>query len=273
MSKRERAILLVVMLVVYFGITHDQKVKLGNDNYEIISTARPLAVMLVEANKTGKFSDQDRVLIDDINKVIDVNLVTSTKKDGVALYWSGKLVRNGYTHQQYKDYLKAFFSLSMRYPRVVLRERWGTFERSISFFKRSHTQNVGGARTLLPDNNAKKTYFAANYVLANPVLAKERTKLINTFNIGDCKHWYQKLIYTIFWSPAPEIVLFCGLFIFYLIRKNWFNGLLLSGLLVRLVLIFLTSPADWYMYFHSYLFMGQFLLVMFLCKWYRKRQL
>ena len=273
MSRRERAFLILIMAFVYFGIAHDQKTKLGNDNYEIISTARPLAVAVIEANKTGGFSERDRVLIDTINKVVDVNLITSTKQDGVGLYWTGKLVRHGYTHQQYKDYLKAFFVLSTRYPKVVLRERLNTLDRSISFFKRSNVQNVLGARTLLPDNNAKKRYFAANYILAKPVLAKERMRFIDTFNIGQCKRWYQKLIYTIFWSPAPEIVLFIGLFVFFLARKMWFDGFLISGLLIRFVLVFLTSPADWYMYFHSYLFLGQFLFIMWFCKWYKERQL
>lgn len=85
-------------------------------------------------------------------------------------------------------------------------------------------------------------------------------------NVGNCNNWIQRLIYTFFWSPAIEITIFIFLFIYSFIKRNWFVAILSSSLMVKLFIIFLTSPAPWYMYLHSYLFMGQFLVVMWLFK-------
>lgn len=271
-SKLERSFIIAFAIIVYSLIAYNQKINLGNDNYEIISTARPLVAAVVEANKNGYFNPEDQLLINDIDKVVNVKNITDTKENGEKLYWDKKLVRKGYTHEQYKEYLKAFFKLSLRYWKAVCLERWDIFNKSVSFFKKSHVQNVKGAKTLLPDNKAKELYYNAQYPLALPIIAKVRTKFINSMDVGysDNNNWFQKAIYTFFWSPAIEIAIFIGLFIYSFIKRNWFISILTSGLIFKLAIICLTSPAPWYMYFHSYLFMGQFLVVMWLFNKYGK---
>lgn len=276
LSASERRRIIAGTLLVFLALHTWQQRGLGNSNYEIVSLARPLTEAVREAGKSGKFSAEDQPLIDAIDKVVKVDMIFEKKNSsGEGLYWSG-FTRQNYSDDDYKNLLKAFVDLSLRYPETVWHERSTLFMNSLSWWGKKHYTNVDAAADLeLGNNNATAAFVGKrgdyHWILTEPVI-QARSKAIRILGIQFLSGVPQKLVYSVFWSPLPEILMFLGILVYCLVKRRWFESLILGSFFFRIGVIFLTSPTGWYMYFHSFLFMGQVLMVCAACCWLHRRR-
>lgn len=101
----------------------------SGDKYGITSIVLPMAPLLTQADENREASDLKD--IDVIDKVIDTRKMIdgyAKGKSGINIFWSEpKLVKSGYTNEEYSECKKAYYHLIMKYPQVFFKERIHTF--------------------------------------------------------------------------------------------------------------------------------------------------
>lgn len=236
-SARRKIIGIVCILSCFFTLDYVQKKKLGNSNYEIISTLRPLCELVRHADES------DAKELEELDKVVFVQKILDSKDNGEALYWRGDVVRNGYSKEDYAAYLKAFFILALRHPKIVAKERIKIFIQTSNFTGKTAVTNVGGTSWLenfKNDSHAGKKQFG-NYTHNQPIFNKARKFIL--------KIWVNPHTYRIVWNPIIPMCFLFAAWIYCLAKRRWYFFLLLSGEAVRVILSFLTAPAHWFMYY------------------------
>ena len=252
----------IFMLLLTFLCIHSyQNFKLGNSNYKIVSTLRPLIKVIRASDK-----ERDAALLNDINKVLDIEFIYQDKDNrlGEALYWTGKLVRKNYTQEDYSEYLNAFFRICARYPLTVCRERISIFLRAVGLYG-WHVTNVSPASRLfhIEDENMRKDVyekFRTIWIFNKPIFPELREKLINF--LGMQKPDRTKLLpYRIVYNSFIPIVILIILQIILFLKRRWLAGFILVALNLKTVVIFLTEPSLWFMYWLSQYYIGYICLI------------
>lgn len=265
-SNMKKVLCIVILAIGFLNINNLQKYELGNSNYEIISLLRP-CVELVRAADCE--ADADELAI--IDKVTDLEVIRNNPTfNGEELYWNTECVRNknnnpydDYTDKDYSAYLRAFIKLSLKYPEVVIKERWNMFLTGSGITGESRT-NVSSAAALFEINNeswAAKIILSKGRIANLPVLKKTRSTVINILGIRNNKGNVIVWLYRIVWNAIiPEIILLYA-WIKMLIKKKWFFAGICSAVLIRLPVVVLTQPSPWIMYVLSFYFLGYVFLV------------
>ena len=228
---------ILFIILGFFATDKMQKKVLGNSNYEIISVLRPLTE-LVRNSDTN-----DAELLESLEKVINVQAIFDyPNENGEQLYWNGKTVKSGYSKDDYKVFLKSFFILSLRHPEVVAKERIRMFALTSAFMGKTNV--INSATTGIADFDKSSNSGIARfgtYPHSKPVFNKLRALLINI--------WTNNITYRLLWNPVIPILFLFAAWIYCLVKQKWYFFILLSGEAIRVVLVFLTAPAPWFMYY------------------------
>lgn len=271
--KKEKAIAVVLLGIMFVGVTVAQEKMLHSDNYKIISTLRPVAELVKVADK-----DIDRNELIAIDKVINLSTIYKNPgANGESLYWAHHVVRNEYTRQDYKDYIKSAINLSYKYPLVVFHERIRVLMASSSM-NNIATNNTYGARTLFYKKklgnmtDGSKQYFQRLQAPASkPVFMKMREKVIRL--LGCMKSNFSLYpIYKLIWNHLLPTCFIIFFYIYQLFKKNYWVCSILLGLILKWPIIFFTSPSDWFMYYLSFYLIGYMILIYSLLYIYLKFQ-
>lgn len=272
--QKEKVATVALVCIMFFGITFAQEKMLHSDNYKLMSTLRPLAELIKVADKDG---DCDELA--SIDKVI--NLATVYKNPGAngeTLYWVYHVVRNNYTKQEYRNYIKSIVNLSYKYPVVVFNERYRVLLASSSMHNNIAINNTYGARTLFYKNklenmhDGSKQYFQKLQSPASkPVFMKMREKVIRL--LGCMKSDFSLYsMYKVIWNHLIPTCFIMVFFIYQGCKKNyWICGILI-GLILKWPIVFVTSPSGWFMYYLSFYLIGYMILVYSLLYYYLKFQ-
>lgn len=244
----------ILMLVVGFiGMTKWQSASLGNSNYKIISLLRPCAEVVRAADYTD-----DAYELEAINKVLDLEVIHNNPTcQGEWLYWNTSCVRQ-YSEEEYSGFLKAFVKLSIKYPKVVLTERWNVFAQGVGITGET-IENVSGSALLFEmdnENGSAWKFLSGDWLFNKPAFKQVRKALIyalgmRTYN-GEVIGAAKRLI----WNASLPIMFLVYAWIKFLIQKKWYLWFVCSAIIVRIPIVFLTAPASWIMYFLSFYFLG-----------------
>lgn len=251
MGKKMAIFCLVALLIGFGGIQHWQKASLGNSNYEIISTARQVAVLVRYSDQSA---DQQELLT--IGKVVDLKAILDNPKlNGEALYWDKKFVKKNYSKQEYHDYLKSIVKLTLKYPSVVFNERMDLFYHGAIV---PGVDNTATARLFDPksNNRAGVQFKNANWMANKPVLQNKRKKLINT--VADANHHKR---HTVIWSCLVPFMALAAVVFYFIKKRNWLIVILTGAIWAKVGVVILTAPSGWLMYYLSFYFLGYILLV------------
>lgn len=261
LSKKKRALGVVLILIFFGSLTSFQNHALKNSNYEIISTLRP-AVELIRHSDIEK--DADELMT--INQVVDVEKVKAhPDHNGEKAYWGDKVVRKNYTKKEYKEYLKAITHLSVRYPSVAWRERWDSFAATSGFWGDRQYKNIDTSiDMLIPgkdqyDNAFSKIVTVQKY----PVFSRFRAKFIHFMGMKRHGKLIQPL-HAIEWNIIVPMLALLIAFVKVLYQKKWMYAVILAFVLVKIPVVFLTAPSTWFMYYLSFYFLGYVLLDFYL---------
>ena len=119
---RKKVFCVVFLAAGFLGMNAWQNKELGNDNYKVMSLMRQCAVLARAANY-----DRDEEELYLIDKVVSLEEIQNNPEmNGEELYWEGA-VRDGYTEEEYGNFVKAIARLSLKYPKKLLEERWVLF--------------------------------------------------------------------------------------------------------------------------------------------------
>lgn len=210
--------------------------KYSGDRYEITGLIRPLVPLIYQAS-------QDNLDLQKIDKIFNVQKIIEgyeEGKNGGTLFWNkgeDSIIRNDYTKEEYDCLKSEYVKLIIKYPKVFIRERYDTF---ISSLYNSGPRTSG----LYDDSREIVIWFRESWKSNKPINLKLRTFVSRKLE-GETNS-----ISKYIWNFIPGIILIIvGLI--YTMKNNRKLFLLFFAINLRTVLVFLTAPATWFMYYYS----------------------
>lgn len=253
-SLRKKICCIAILFCGFYCVNTLQNISLNNENYKIMSVICPCTEVVRAADR-----QEDSQLLDTINKVVDLETIYNNPDlNGENLYWNSNVIRKNYTEKEYKKFIKAFVKLSMKYPKVVIKERWNVFVHTSGIEGDTFT-NVSMADTLFDNNDNNETakvMFESKFLANKPISRALRKAFINILGCRDMSGvpilWIQKVIWN---AIIPIVILILG-WVRLCIAREWYLWFILSLVLIKLPIIILTEPASWFMYVLSFYMIG-----------------
>lgn len=254
------AIIVMVLIVKQVNLHHGGEDK----SYNIIATIEQMTPLTIKA-----VEDNDKESLEKINKVLNVDVVLANKgQKGIRVYYAteGKSIRNIYTEEEYKEYMKTYCKLIIKYPTVFLNERINEY------------METNG---LIP-NKENNSYDTTNPVIENSMLNYHNRRLKGSFLINlnlrktviralECRSQgnymiTNKITYPVFWNTIPPTIVILITAIVLLFKKKIFKAIVLGSVLIKTALTFLTAPDSFFMYYFAEYLIGYLLLAYFIVK-------
>lgn len=254
-SIQKRLIIISAIIIGVLIINSKQELYLGTKDYEIMSTLRQATVLV-------RFTDpkKDEKELNDINKVLKIETIKNNKANGEALYWIYNVVRDDYSKLEYQKYLNALISLAIKYPKIVLGERINLFLDTSGIRGQRNGSNLYLINILSDNkNNSEVSLFfkeLGKKCILNKPINKELKK--QTANLICLER--NDFLYKIVWNIIPPIIAILIWGITMLLKRRWKEFLIFTVIIAKMVLIFLTAPSIYIMYYLSFYLMGYIII-------------
>lgn len=260
-SSLKKSVCIVLVILGFIGMNKWQNAELGNSNYQIISLMRPGVELVRAAN-----DEEDVEELAVMDKVTDLQVIRNNPSyNGETLYWSTDCVRNlndnpddDYTSDDYKNYVKAFIKLSLKYPRVVLAERAKLFIQGSGITGQT-VAYVDYAANLFEENSgnaAAEATLKKGWLANTPVVKHFRKYVIYALGGRKTDGATVDIIYRLVWNAIMPIIVLMYAWIKLLIQKKWDLWIISTAVITRIPIVILTQPAGWFMYLLSFYFLG-----------------
>ena len=157
----------------------------------------------------------------------------------------------------------AMVNLAKKYPKVVLTERWELFVKGSGWDADTVRCLPYSMEAYRPGSDIDSALILQNHQWPGntPISREVRERTIHFLGLrkmnGTLKQKSNKLLWNAF---IPEAVLLAAWLLCLALRKWWPFGLL-SAVLLKLPVVFLTEPARWFMYQLSFYLLGFTVLV------------
>lgn len=271
LSNKRKVGCILILVIGFLGVNKFQNWALGNSNYEVISLMRPCAELVRAAD-----SVEDAEILSEIDKVVSLEVIyDNPTANGELLYWSLNVVRPDYTDEDYSSFLKAFVQLSLRYPKVVIAERWNLFLSGSGITGNSFT-NVPAAAALFDSENESviaEAILNRGWIANTPIFETLRKNFINALGMRKSDGTYIDVLQRLIWNTViPMIVLICA-WVKCLIKRKWYLLGICTAICIRIPIVVLTQPSNWLMYELSFYFLGYVCLIYkLLLLWSEKKE-
>ena len=240
----------IPVIVSFMLIMFPQKYLTRNQSF-VESSSRnltvyvnPLSYMLTKDLK-GKNLDEN---LEKIDKVLSIDILKKYPSySGTPCFFApNSCVKSNYTKKEYKEFQKAYF--------VIIKDNFGLFlnTKYLNFIDASRIKQDYFTTFNIED----KTIFGDD-------LRKNVLKIIEGRSSSDSEiNIFNRAINNLFIPILGLLVVFViSIFI-----KN-LRMFLLSGMIIgNALIVFLTAPADYFMYYYNVFLIGNFLIVFYLLK-------
>ncbi len=257
LSNKKKWSCIFLMICIYSGINYAQNQILGNNSYKLISIIRPCTELVRAADR-----DKDAELLEDLSRAFYLDVIyNNPEENGEVLYWNYGAVNSEHTDEDYKACLKAFVRLCLKYPRVVIHERCNLFINSTGIRGRT-VSNVNQAYNFFDvdnGNNAAEEVKNAEWIANKPVFPILRKAMIYFLDMRIDNHGYA--LKRVVWNIIPPLIILIYFWCKTIQKKRWREVLLMTAVLVKIPIIILTQPSEWFMYFLSFYFLGYVVFV------------
>lgn len=213
--------------------------------------------------------EADNVSLEKFNKVYDVNNML-VRDD-----WIGRFRRKNLNDKDVSEFVLAYAKFIIKHPLAFLENRFISFARTnafvpninVSIFKSSNLFD-----TSLDTNNkyAYNLLHESKGRFMHP-LNRDLRKNIICFLEGNNAEGKTNIIFHIFWNSLIPIITLIGLFIFLVIKKKWYVSLIFLFVIIKLGIIFLATPENYFMYYFSEYILGYFCLSIIVCYLVKKK--
>lgn len=260
-NKKAIIIASTVVIILTVSIMKLNNYMIGNNNYSLTSTINSTSELVKKA--------KDKDLIKKIDKVLDTKYILENQDyNGEEYFWSGKVVKE-FTDKEYKEYLKAYVILSLKYPDKVIKSMWDIFfigGNGIGEKGKQATRNMlygSGTTDQLFDENTQTfehwSKIPSNY--KSPIFKNVRKKSI--LLLGGTNHERNiGFTHMLFWNYLIPIALILICIIVGIVKKDWIKVFLLFAIISRVFLLFIASPAPYFMYYLSVYLCGYVFFVL-----------
>ncbi len=227
-------------------------IKTHNDKYGLTIFVNPLSIM-VQNELKGKNIEED---LKNIDKVFDIEVLKKySSYTEIPSFWKGQLVKENYL-DHIKEFKKSYINIILNNPISFLKARYKTFVAS-SGIDENYLAFAPGIADYIYEVDKNK--IVNNEMIDNFINDNRFMKPINTdlkanievpiigLNLNTRSHI--QIIKLIFWNFMPIIFVLFLLMIYSIIKKYYFMAFICLSFLGRVVIIFLTSPGSYFMYF------------------------
>ena len=221
-----------------------------NTIYELTIYINPLSMMLQNDLK-GNNIDND---LKNLDKVMDINILKSNPSyKEIPAYWNNSnLIRNNF-EEHLSEFKKSYIRLVINNFDCFLKARMKTFLATSCMYEGNNGNMDSVVLSYCIDNGSSKEItnnFINNYKYMNPISKTVKYK-VESFLLGNSIQ-NNKLKFTfilIFWDLIPIVFIIFIFTILSLIKKEWQFLIMYMSLLGMLGIIFVTAPANYFMYY------------------------
>lgn len=264
-SLKDKSVLIFIIPLLFIAAASLITIKTTSPKYQIPPSLGALSMLLSN-------SDTNKVVVDKsdiatINHVIDVHTLVNDAayNDVPVLFWQGKL-KPGFENN-IRGYQQAFLKIALRNPIEFIKVKAKTFFASNSLDSH-YTPHIGnGIRFSEVDNTEFNWLFGSFYAsnkLSRPwdlALKLNITRsLLGINNRGQLIQPYAALV----WTVIPTLLFVLFLLGYSLIYKKWAYAIVLSLIVAKAILIFVSAPAGFFMYYFPTYIIGNFLVIFML---------
>jgi hypothetical protein len=262
---KKKILCILILNVGFVGVYAFQSSELGTSNYEVISVLRPAAELVRIADPI-----EDAESLRAIDEVARLDIIYQFPElNGELLYHYVGAVRSDYTKEDYSSFLKAVVKLTLKYPDVVVAERWNLFIKGSGITGESET-NVAHAAEVFDEGNGNAfaaEAFSFGWVANTPLSVNLRKGLINLLGQRNSDGTYFGVVQRVIWNSIIPMLLLTYAWIKMLAQKKWYWLLIFTAVLIRVPVVVLTQPSGWLMYELSFYFLGYVFLLYGLLIW------
>lgn len=279
---KKKVYIIFFILTGFIGINKIQTITLGNTDYKLVSIMRPCVELIRNANQA-----EDAGELSDINKVLDLNIVKEFPEyNGEQLYWSmgdkgcvrsrNSDPNDDYTKEDYKKFLSAFIKLALKYPNIVIAERWNMFI-TTSGINGMETTSLIVATWLFDDDKPTpaKEYSKADsehWIAYKPISKELRRTTLYKLGMMSENGVLNSVLYRLVWNAViPELILLYA-WVKSIQKRMWYVFILLTAVFAKLGVIILSEPTGWIAYMLSFFQLGYAFLVYSIIYWYENRR-
>lgn len=251
-SKKMAIISILTVIILNIAVGKINNIMIGNNNYSIIATSEPVTALV--RNST----EEDKQELEMIDKVVDVQfLKDNPEMTAEGAYWEEDVMRE-YSDEEYSNYLKAYVKLALRHPGTVIKAMWDMFLKTGSGFGENSVQTTRSmfAGTINIYEFGERAWMRWNSVTSRVEKYKKPLNLelretVIRFLCGNNSENKLTIVHNIFWNLFIPFILILFSLIYKLIKKDWFMVFLILMVIARIPIVFLTSPAPYFMYYLS----------------------
>lgn len=229
----------------------------GSNKYPISLVLNPVANLFTEVETLKGPSVYDDVM--EINKLVDAALLRqSASVRNISQYWN---IPDILPQEQLRSFMEASLRLIIYNPDKFLKYRWQTFAYTNGLYPDRVNHPCGTV-----DSINKLIYYDVDYknmfvCMQAPLGQQLREKAISLLA---CRTYGQDEIKTnsllpVFYNCIPVIVCMLVLFIHACLKKDRLTAMLVLMVSTQVILIFLTAPAMFFMYYFCFYLNGYFL--------------
>lgn len=258
-SLKRIGVFFAICLVATLGIGKFNNRMIGNDNYSITAIIEPLQELVKHAD-----IEKDKEELKLIDKVIDIQMIyDNPDAKGGSYFWSG-IVRKEYSHQDYKNLMKAYIKLALKYPMTAFKPMSEMFYNTIGFGINADGKTLQFGLTektlSLFDNSTSfaKSWNKVKTKFKYPISYRLRDKTIRIIS-GIDEEGKVNLCYYIFRNFAIPFILIGICLLYQLSKKRWFYSFLIITVIARIPLVFATSTSPYFMYYLSVYLISYFI--------------
>lgn len=203
----------------------DRKTKL---DYQLTTYATPMASLVKKAT-----SDQREYLLSDLNKYLDSAQFLTIETDGALAIWERPLTKNTYYEKgNNKKLIKAYLFLVATYPKEFLIERIRMFNLSNKPY------------TSIPEINVEIYKKLLNDKFSSYINKRLRASVLDFIDL-----WESPNISKIFHNNLMPMFLLLLTSAIFLIKKHVITSIVLLSPIFLILLVFLTAPSPYFMYY------------------------
>lgn len=254
----KRALLLCIICFISYSIFQiPNKIALnGSNKYPISLVLNPIANLFTEVETLKGPCVYDDVM--EINKLVDAALLRqSASVRNISQYWN---IPDVLPEEQLRSFMKASLRLIIYNPDKFLKYRWQTFAYTNGLYPDRVNHPCGTV-----DSITKLVYYDMDYkemfVFMNPPLGQSLRE--KTISLLACRTYQEEIktnaLLPVFYNCIPVIVCMLVLFIIGCCKKDKLTAMLVLMTSAQVVLIFLTAPAMFFMYYFCFYLSGYFL--------------
>lgn len=258
--------MLLLISVCYVGFNIPNKIALnGSNKYPISLVLNPLANLFTEAENLKGPCVYDDIMT--INELVDVPLLRqSASVRNISQYWN---IDDILPQQQLTRFMHAALRLIVYNPDKFFKYRWQTFAYTNSLYPNYINHPGGECVDAINSLVYYETDYKAMFVMMRPPLGQSfREKVISllalrTYQQGNIKTSW---LLPVFYNCIPTAICLLILLATACIRRRRLLILLTVLVFAQCVLIFLTAPAMFFMYYFCFYLSGYFLTALGICE-------